>query len=62
MDKFEYKYLKGRKDRVGIKWEFENTVYEDKTLIDILNVVGDMGWQLVSKETDTELIMMRKKG
>ena len=62
MDKFGYKYLRGRKDRVGIKWEFESTIYEDKRLIDILNVIGDMGWQLVSKETDTELIMMRKKG
>lgn len=58
---YKYKYLYGEKDSYGgIKWEFDSKTYQDKDLIQVLNDIGNDGWQLVSKESNTRFIMMKK--
>ena len=59
---FEYKYLYRQVDQAGWQWEFGGQYDEqdtDKTLLEVLNRLGSVGWELVIKESEETYILKR---
>lgn len=57
---YEYEFIRGIQSTSGLKWEFKDDTY-NKGFIDVLNILGDDGWQITVKTSDFKYILMRKK-
>lgn len=56
---FEYESIRGV--HYGLNWEFKGTVYKGKDFIEVLNILGAEGWQMIMKINNLEYVLMRKK-
>lgn len=57
---YEYEFIRGIQSTNGLKWEFKGDIY-NKGFIDVLNILGDDGWQITVKTSEFKYILMRKK-
>lgn len=58
---YEYEFIRGVKSiRGNLEWEFKGDIYI-RGFVDVLNTLGDDGWQLTVKTDDFKYILMRKK-
>lgn len=62
MSKYEYKTITGYKGSFALHWEFDGFTYHpSRGLTDVLNILGDEGWQMTAKIGDYRYILMRVK-
>lgn len=61
--KFEYTVLKKQDDIYGVRYFLDEREhfpkYNDISLIRVLNILGDQGWELVVKESQSTYILKR---
>lgn len=61
--KFEYTVLRKQDDIYGVKYFLDERdhlpKYNDISLIRVLNILGDQGWELVVKENQSSYILKR---
>lgn len=57
---FEYEFIRGVRSRYGLEWEFNGHIYQDKGFIEVLNILGNDGWQMTVKVADLKYVLMRK--
>jgi hypothetical protein len=62
--KFEYMTLVKREDSYGVKYflseETHLPSFNDISLVRVLNILGDDGWELSIKENETTYILKRR--
>jgi len=62
--KFEYTVLRKQDDIYGVRYILDEKEhlpkYNDISLIRVLNILGDQGWELVVKESQSTYILKRQ--
>jgi hypothetical protein len=62
--KFEYTVLRKQDDMYGVRYYLneENHLpkYNDISLLRVLNILGELGWELVVKESRSTYILKRQ--
>jgi hypothetical protein len=62
--RFEYTILKKQVDKYGVRYFLDERdhlpTYNDISLIRVLNILGDQGWELVVKESQSTYILKRQ--
>lgn len=61
MVEYEYEFIRGIQSIKGLEWEFKGDIY-NRGFIDVLNILGEDGWQMTVKTSEFKYILMRKKG
>lgn len=61
MKKFEYEILKGEIVTNRLQWKFGDDTYTNAGLTDVLNLLGNNGWQMTTKFNDLKYVLMREK-
>lgn len=59
--KYEFDFLRGVQSRTGLEWEFKGITYANKGFIDVLNMLGNEGWQMSVKTNELKYVLMREK-
>ena len=62
--KFEYTVLRKQDDIYGVRYFLDESEhlpkYNDISLIRVLNILGDEGWELAAKESQNTYILKRQ--
>jgi hypothetical protein len=57
MEKFEYEHLQANGRLYGVEYRLKDKVFQDHTLISVLNQIGASGWRLVGQEGRHYIVM-----
>lgn len=60
MRQYEYGMLYSTDRMYGLEYEFNGTTYKDKDLLSVLNILGDSGWQLITREGNKYILMRQR--